>query len=175
MATSFTNASSYCPASAFLERCDQRSVARWCSDTNTAIESASLAANTKLLAALQSASGMVESACLVGHRYSPTDLAGLTGNAQAHLYQIVTWIAEFLLWSRRPVLGEGEPPFQYKIAYEELERLRRGESIFGIQEAADAGHLAVEREDASTVEDRGMVTYQAERLFGRRANRYDRR
>lgn len=168
--TVLTSATAYCSAAEFLNRYDRRTVAKLCSDTGEAIVDGALEANTNLAAALAQASGRVESASLVGERYTPTDLASLTGNAAAHLAGIVADLAYPILARRRPKENVEVPP-QAKEAEEWLEALARGMRIFGFAEAAEAGHMDSSTETRQIVENRKLWTYTAERMFGTRNNR----
>lgn len=168
MSTAFSNATSYLSTAEFLKRCDVRTVAQLCSDDGTEIDHTALLTNANLLAALLDASGAVESACLRGARYSPTDLAGLTGAAQGYLFRLIGRLTTCYIWERRPDLSS-EPPAYYKATLDALSNLEKGVAIFGIQEVADAGILTTERILPPIVEQRNEVSLQAQRLFGRRA------
>jgi len=168
MVTPLTNSTSLLPVAAYLARCDKRTVARLCSDTGTAIADGALASDPNLAAALLDATGAVEAACLVSGRYSPTDLAALTGAAQAHLYRLLSRLTTLFLWERRPDLEMPMPPL-IKEALDELELIRKGERLFGTVEAVDAGVVQSPKMTEAKVRDRAEVSYQSRRLFGNRA------
>lgn len=168
MATSRTSSTSYCSASELLKRVDRRTVARLCSDTTTPVVDAQLEGNANLDAALLGASGEVEAACLVGERYSPTDLALLEGAALAFLQDIVAGLAITRLYRRRPNPEMKEPAIAAE-ARAMLQQIRDGERIFGTDEHADAGvmqHDLMTQQDFETRFDRITA---AEEYFGRRA------
>ncbi len=93
---------------------------------------------------LLAASGQLESACLVGKRYTPADLAALTGAGSERVKKLVCDLAFWTLRQRRQP-GSADPK-QVPGAWEALETLtalRTGEQVFGFVEAAEAGLDAV--------------------------------
>lgn len=177
MSTFSSSSASLCPASAFLKRYDIRSVADLLSRDGTRIggtvpATATVEADVNLIAALKSGSGMLESACTKGGRYTVADLESLTGNSLELLYSIVSDLTMARLIQSRPDKRIPLPP-AYQEALAWLDQLAEGERIFGIQEAMDAGRADHENEDAADVEARNLATYQADRFFGRRANRVE--
>ncbi len=161
----------YLSVAEFLLRCDARFVGDMVSDDGTAVEPGSLTANTKLIAVLLDASGLVESAAMRGAKYAPEDLEALTGAAAGRLYRLITEIAVRYLYERRP--DRGPPPEMSKQAMEELLLLRQGEMVFGTVETAAAQNMDHEIETSRQVEIRYGTTFQAGRFFGRRSNRAD--
>lgn len=167
--TPLSNADSYCPVGEALKRADQRLLCELCSDQGSAVAASSLLTNANLAAALLDASGDLEAALLVGGRYTPADLAALTGAALGKLYRLITRLAVCYLYERRPDLGD--VPEVYQKAEEHLEVLRTGKWIFGTVEHANAGRPSHEVERARQVEAREGLAVQAEAYFGRRTNR----
>lgn len=169
MSTPLSNATSYASAADFLGRYDARSVGDYVSDLGVKVDPVSLLTNANLLTALADASGMVESACLVGLRYQPSDLAGLTGNSLSFLKRLVCDLAIGMLMMRRP--QKDRPiPVTYEMALEFLERLRTGERIFGIQETAEAGTPQSRIQDQGKRNTLNLASLQAGRYFGNRAD-----
>lgn len=168
--TLVTGSDTYCPVAEFLNRTEERSVGDWVSVDGTRVLVAALATDPKVLAALRSASGYLESVALLGGRYTPTDLAALTGNAQALLYQIVSQLARMELWQGRRNPKPGDAPPQMTVSVF-LDKLANGERIFGFQEVMDAGRFDVDDlTNADEVARNGLV-YQADRYFGDRTDR----
>lgn len=161
----------YLTVANFLLRCDQRTVADLVSDDGTAVDTSTLATNDKLIAALVDASGLVEGSAMRGGKYSPSDLAALTGVAAGRLYRLITEIAVRYLYERRP--DKGPAPEMSKLALEELELLRKGESVFGTVETFAAQSMDHEVETSRRVVDRDGTSFQSRRFFGRRSNRAD--
>jgi len=159
----------------FLKRKDWRTVADYCADDDvrSATAAALLADATKmanLQAALDDAAGMVEGAALAGNRYTPADLAALTGVGRAFLLRLIADLAMGLLVERRPDKKLPVPP-SFERAQAELEDLRFGKLIFGLQEAADAGQMDLDAETEVQATDRNLTSTQCQRFFGRRGNR----
>jgi len=98
-----------------------------------------LETDPKLLKLIAAAEGRVESACTVAKIYSTTKLAALTGNSLALLEEIVSGLVMIALLRRRP--GTYDEIRQETKGYEDyLDRLRKGERIFGgNEEAQEAG------------------------------------
>lgn len=118
---------------------DARRLGDLVSDDGTRVAAGSLSGNAKLEAALEAASGEVESAVFVGERYSTADLSGLTGNSLAYLKKIVCDIAYAILWERK---AEADPELRadaIERSQRHLKMLRSGERIFDVDEAKDAG------------------------------------
>ncbi len=119
-----------------------------------------------LLEILLGASGELESACLIGDRYSPTDLGALTGSGLQRLTKLVADLAFWTLAQRRqPSSADPEKVPGAKQALAELDRLRNGERIFGLQESADAG-LPDVSEPEPTRNIGSPVVSQSSRFFG---------
>lgn len=165
-----SNSSTYLSSEEFLKRVDRRTVGDLVSDDGTRVPSASLISDTNLAACLLDASGAVEAACLVGKRYTPEDLATLTGASLGHLYRLITRLTMLNLYERRPDENRRIPE-TYTAALDELERLQKGERIFGFIEHEEAGYLDHEKETAQDVVDRNGTVVIAERFFGTRTNR----
>lgn len=168
--TVLTSSTSYCSVAEFLKRVDVRTVGDLASDDTTRVEASALTTNEKVLTALEDASGEVESAALLGERYTPDDLNALTGMAQAKLQRLVADIAMALMIERRPSLKVPPPP-GIERTQEWLNMMAQGERIFGFQEVAEAGHLDHEVLTKDEVEDRAGLVYQARAYFGTRVDR----
>lgn len=178
MSTNLTSATSYLTPTLFVtEFYDARQCADLLSIDGTrvgaggtaaapTVDTAVVAADPKVQRALNVASGEVEKACLVGNRYSPTDLAGLEGMAQASLQGLVADLAfwQLLKW-RYPAMQETDT---FKAAQETLQQLRDGSRIFGIQENADAGLPATTFVTQQSIDTLNLNSTIARRFFGSR-------
>lgn len=168
--------SAYITAAELLLFVDYRTLSDLCTDTDgprplkTDFSDATTDLGAKTQAILKAASGYVEMACLNGGRYTPDDLAALTGNQAQALKKLVANLALWDFYTRRPDTTMPEPP-QAVEANRILDAVAAGEKIFGTQQAMDAGRLELTVETPIDVENRNLVTFQAERMFGRRANR----
>lgn len=175
MSTPVSNSTAYITAAELLVFVDFRTLSDLCSDDNGRPLKSDFTDSTTVLGAttvaiLKAASGYVEMACLNGGRYTPDDLAGLTGNQAQALKKIVANLALWDFYCRRPDPGMPEPP-QCAEANRLLDAIASGEKIFGIQETIDAGHAELTIETPQDVVARNLITYQSERMLGRRANR----
>lgn len=170
-----SSATSYASGSDLVKYHDARRIGDLISDTDTRIASASVPANAVVTAALLRASGEVEMAAQVGGKYTPTDLAGLTGAAAEALIGLVCDLAVWHIEKRRArgitpadVPGAAE-------AYEVLAALREGNLVFPTANAIDAmTQEVVEPTGNDTCEQDqcggryGETVGWARRFFGRR-------
>lgn len=93
---------------------------------------------------LLAASGQLESACLVGKRYTPADLQALNGAGAERVKKLVCDLCFWQLRQRRQP-GAADPkqvPGALE-AHETLTALRQGVQVFGFLESAEAGLDAV--------------------------------
>jgi hypothetical protein len=120
------------------------------------------------LAALEAASGEVESACLVSQRYRPADLQALIGVSAVMLQKIVARLAMAdLHWRRYP---DKDLPAAGVWAHDMLQKLRDGHRIFGTLEAEAAGNLEQQFLDLGTIQTVNLSTLQTQRYFGVRGD-----
>lgn len=164
MATNLTSSAPYCDGTTFIKIVDANAIADLVLDDGT--REASPATHANVTQALLRASGEVEMACQVGKKYSPTDLSGLEGAAQAALQGLVADLAFWHLLKRRyPMV---EPTEAYKSAMETLERLRLGERIFGTEENSDAGLPNTTFRTQQEIDDLNLNTTMGRRFWGKR-------
>lgn len=172
MAKTVTSGSvSYASVADLLIRYDERRIRDLVGDDGRREPTSSLATSTVLLELLAESSGEVESACLVAEKYTAADLVALTGNGESLLKRLVCDIAFQFLIDRRGKDGENEKPWRYERALEKLQQLRDGARIFGFQETQNAGHPVEGYRTEAQIQDQALSTYQAQRFFGRRAER----
>jgi phage gp36-like protein len=140
MATIVSSATSYADSDDLVDAHDVNKICHYASDAGVTLTPGDLPTNNIVSKALLRASGEVEMACYRGERYTPTDLAALTGASQAALKGLVCDLAFYHLAKRR--IPEPEKVSGYKEAREMLDALNKGELVFGIQEAAEAGQIS---------------------------------
>lgn len=128
---------SYAQPADCLKRYDQRVIGNLASDTGVAVTPTNLLTDPNLQAALDDAAGEIDMAILVAERYQPSDLAALTGTAQAILFRLNCDLAYIFLVRRRGTDVSTLP--QYNETQKTLQLLRDGERVFNIQSAQDAG------------------------------------
>lgn len=158
-----------------IAQCDVRTLGDFLSDTGDRLTPDEVADSDLLWSLLAQASGEVESALMVGGKYTLADLQALTGNSRQLLVNIVVGLALENVFDRRP--DRQQPQVhgrKVERARERLQQLRQGERIFALQEQADAGRPDHEVETPAVVEARNLNTFIGRRFFGRRSNRIDR-
>lgn len=129
----------YATPADIMARYDWREIGDLVSDNGEQVDRAELSSDVNLAAALDDASGEVDSALLVGGNYTPDQLAELTGNSLARLKHLVCMIAIANLLNRRPMANWERFKEIMDQVKESLEQLRRGENILNVPGKADAG------------------------------------
>lgn len=134
----------YATATDMISRFDVRNVGDIVSDDGTRATPTELETDPKLTAALDSAAGHINAACLQGERYTVSDLAGLDGDSKAYLVDINCTVAWAALWRRKSYTEDSQTRSEaIQRADEELTRLRSGEWVFDVAEAKAAGRADV--------------------------------
>jgi hypothetical protein len=169
--TPLGTATPYCSAAVLFQFHDAQQVAQLLRDgdgpqpTRARILDPESTEGLILATLLLAASGELESACLIGNRYSPTDLAALTGSGLGRLQKIVADLTFWALMQRRQP-GSADPktcPGALQ-GLTELDRLRNGERIFGFQDSAAAGLPTVT--DPDTTKQANPLVSNANPFFG---------
>jgi len=163
----------YAAPSDMAERFDERIIKDLASDTGQAV--ASITADTKVLAALDDGAGRIDSAATVGQQYTSANLAALTGTALSLLKRLNCELAMLFLMGRRQDkwLSDGYEKMERRCE-EQLERIRKGERVFGLTANRDAGLPTIdgptttEYRDLYLVRDRVQNFYPARVLPGLR-------
>lgn len=151
---------------------DWRQVADWVSTNDARGTEAEFDDNDTVLAHLRSASGRIQSACLVRKLYTHKQLADLVEssspltNSKAHLIELTVRIALYTLsrFKRRAVDTDIEEG--YRLAMADLERLTSGVRIFGgFDDAEEAG---LPKTTTFMDETPNRIVRRASRYFGYR-------
>ena len=136
----------YCTAAEMLSLHDWEAVAAYCHDSDgprpqrATLLNPATPAGAILSRALSAASGRIDSAVRCGKRYSPQDLAGLTGTARDYLVKLTADVAYWTVAQRRAPVGSSPDNVPgVKDALEDVQQLAKGERIFGLVEPAEAG------------------------------------
>lgn len=159
----------YATVPQLLDRKDYRTIGDLVSDDGSPVSEVALANNAKVAAALADASGMVDAALLAGSRYTTAQLSALTGNSQAYLIRIVCDITVALLYDRRPLYDVDGFEKAMKLSEAHLERLRKGEHVFDVEEVKAAGvpdtiaPSVIEVDRLNLIRDRTQNYYPARR------------
>lgn len=134
-----------------------------------------LLTDANLQAALDDAAGDVETAVLVGMKYTVDDLGALIGTpcvGRAKLYRLISAIAKVYLVERRPGTKIPEEFLaDMDRAQATLSALAKGAEIFPFRETAEAGAIDIEPATPDDVTLRFGPVVQAERYFGTRSDR----
>ena len=163
----------YASSADLTARFDSQIIRDLASDSGTQVEEGDLATDVKVQAALDDASGRVEAALTVARIYSTDDLDALTGNSLAMLKRIVCELAMAFLIGRRQekMLDEGLQRVEQK-SEEYLDRLRKGERLFGAnEEAQDAGLPTVGGMTAVEYNNLNLIPDRTHNYYPRRAGR----
>lgn len=156
----------YATASDLLDRKDWHTVADLATeDAQNPLTRTQTLNSAIVAAALDSASGAIDAALQQGGRYSPSDLAALTGNSLAYLKHLTCEIAMAYLFSRKPnyMIERYKAALDLHDAY--LERLRKGENVFNVTENIEAGTpdyvapLVTQIENLNLIRDRTRRFY----------------
>lgn len=114
---------------------------------------------------LLGASGMVESVCLIGNRYTPTDLQALDGGSKWLLKKLVSDLANWSVTQRKqPATADPRNVPGALQAFDMLKSLRDGEQIFGTVESGNAGLVSTQQANPSRLITPNVVG-RAVRLF----------
>lgn len=147
----------YATGDDLISRYDVDIIGDLATDDRVELDRSEVPDNTNVLAALLDASGEIDAALLAGGRYTPSQLAGLTGNTLNHLIRITCAIAMANLIERRPDRMSKELADSYRKTSDAwLEKLRRGENVFGIIEAT-AGTIDVATVQAVEIENLNLL------------------
>lgn len=166
---------SYATPAEMQRRFDWRIIGDLVADDANQVSASDQLTNNVLLDMLADASGEIESALIVGNRYSTADLEGLTGNSANTLVRLTCELAYLNLTTRRgeKYVEDNEP--LRKSVMDRLERLRKGENVLNLQPQKDAslvhvtGPTTLGIEQLNLMRDRvGTSFYPARRMpYGR--------
>lgn len=145
------------------------------SDDGTPVAPGELAENAKLLAILDAAAGRIDSAATVARLYDPADLAALAltpSPASALLKELNCTLAMARLLKRRAGSRHQEE-FEdaVKDAEEFLERLRKGERVFGLEANREAGLPTIDGPTAIDYQRLNLLPDRTLHYYPARANR----
>lgn len=163
---------SYATPADFLLRKSQQTVGELCSETGTAITPTALLTDANLQAALDSASGEIESALLQGGRYTVDDLDAIVANAdssltnaKAHLVRITCDIAMALLFDRKPTYSSDDYKAAIDLADVHLERLRTGKNVFNVAANIQAGLPTYDAPSVASVVSKGLIRDRTQHYY----------
>ena len=128
----------YAASTDLTARFDERVIADLASDSGEPV--GDLSSDATVEAALDDASGRIDAAVTVAQHYTPTQLAALTGTDLALLKRLTCELAMLFLMGRRQEswLGNDYERLEKRVE-DQLDRLRRGERLFGLEANRNAG------------------------------------
>ncbi len=156
----------YCTADELKPFIDKRVLAAYLSDSGQPISGDPFADTTLLPDLLLSVSGTLESACLVGAKYTADELDNLTAASKNHMFRILAGLLVDALRGRRDIISEKEArPASW--AQKELESLRKGYRIFSVPAVQDARAGTTARDETlqARIQRNGIVT-RMNRYYG---------
>lgn len=151
----------YATAADLIARKSSATLGALASDSDTEVAEGSLASDPKITAALLSASGAIESALVVGGRYTAAQLASLGTNANAYLVHMTCEIAMAYLYARKPTFFSDEYKAALDLQDTYLERLRKGQNVFNIDENVAAGAPSYASPSVAEVDSLGLIVDRA--------------
>lgn len=154
---------SYATPAQMLQRKDARTLGDLVADDDRQVDATDLLTDANLQAALDDASGDIEAALLVGGKFTPAQLAALTGNSQKHLIRICCEVAMFHLLNRRPSSNPEQWETYQKIRESTLDPLRKGINVFNIEANIEAGVVS---QRVPTVTDYEELNLWRDRMTG---------
>lgn len=165
---------SYADGADLIKRYDVDVIGTLCQDDREEIDRDVIATHENVLTALMDASGEIDVKLLSGGRYTPAQLAALTGNSQSLLKKVCCAIAMANLFERRTTSAYEELAEKVaKQSREYLKALASGENVFGIEEliSGEAAILSVDTVQAVEIENRRLITGRMSRYFPGTAQR----
>lgn len=173
--TPLTSATAFATTRQLTQLVDWRIVADCVSDTpgrvsRRAVRDASHPAGAVVAQLLLQATGQVLMKAQAGGKYTPADLAALTGAGAAALVGLVCGTALLLTVGRRTATADlaKRVPLAAE-AKETLEAIRKGEAVFGLLEPTQAAAMDAS-ELYSDQQIGGRIVTNARRFFGHRGN-----
>jgi phage gp36-like protein len=159
---------SYSSVGDFYSRFDENVARDLCSDSGQPAPRT----NDALLAVLDDAAGRILAACLKGRIYSKDDLTGLTGTSLSLLKRIQCEMAMAYLLERRPEKsGADWPKMLYERSEGYLEQLARGERLFDVENAQDAGLPTIDGPNLADYQYLNLLPDRTRHFFPSRGRR----
>lgn len=157
---------SFASANDLTERYDYRLIGDLCSDEMSELTLGQVLAEAKVSSALNDGAGEILVCLQTGGNYNESDLDELDGLNRSHLIRVNCDIAMANLIQRRPNRVNVEVAEKIcEKAREHLNRLRKGENIFGIPAKIESGNLSVSSMSAAQLEGLNLIPDRMHRYF----------
>jgi phage gp36-like protein len=133
-------------ASDMIARYSAEQLGDLCGGVGQRVAEVDLASNSKMTAALSTATGYAKATLLRAEHYSEADLDALTGESLDFLKDIVCRFAHWFLWRRKKYLGDKDPARQeaYEDFKEALQMLKDGAWVLNVTANKEAGRGQVD-------------------------------
>lgn len=164
----------YASASDLIARHDENLIGDLIRDDHERADSTEIASSSVVSSALVDASGQVEAAMLCGNRYSPTELAALTGNSLGLLKMVVCIIAMSVLLRRRFGAHMEMEKYYDEVSRRYLEDLRTGKNLFNLTDDTSNRTAATPSTDGPTTVDYSNLNMLPEQMVRHFPNRQSR-
>ena len=161
----------YADADDLKARHDVRTIQHLATDDGEEPPEVTLGSNTIVSVALDGASGDVDMALLAGNRYTTTQLSGLTGNSLAALKDITCDLAMARLYKRRTGLSFETYRDIRDLADAHLDRLRKGQNVFNLEELKKAGLPTIDGPSVAQYERLNTIPDRAHGIYPQRGQR----
>lgn len=155
----------YASSSDLSARFDETIIKDLASDSGEPV--VDISSDAKVSAALDDSSGRIDAAVLVAGIYAVTDLTALTGNSLALLKRLTCELAMCDLMRRRqdPEVYE-KLAFMKKDVEDYLDRLRKGERLFGaVDDAIGAGKPTIDGPTATDYQRLNIITVRTRNFY----------
>jgi hypothetical protein len=160
----------YCAGNDLKPFIDKRWLAQLISDAGAPVGGDPFADSVVLPSLILAAGGEVESACLVGGKYTPDDLNNLLANSKQLLIRIIAGLVVKQGRERRMYVEDEKRqnlPIA-RFAQTQLDLIRKGERIFSVAAVQDARTMSSRDESLPARVVRDGITERNHRYFGRR-------
>ncbi|MBX3422217.1 MAG: hypothetical protein KF752_11740 [Pirellulaceae bacterium] len=158
-----------------VDRYDYRVIGDLCTDEGSELDRSQVMTDLKVESSIRDASGEILVNLQMGGNYTQADLESLTGLNRSHLVRVTCDIAMALLIQRRPNRVNAEIADKIcEKAKDHINRLKKGENVFGFQSKLNAGTLQVSHMDVQQVESLNLLPDRMGRFFpdqGQRSRR----
>lgn len=164
---------SYADGEDLIKRYDVDMIGALAWDEREDMDREAVPTHPTVLTLLEDASGEIDVCLLAGGRYTPAQLAALTGNSLSHLKRITCAVAMASLFERRPGMYEEIAERVAKTARANLTALKKGENIFGIPELenGNAGTIDVATVESIEIDNLNLLPGRMSRYFPGTAQR----
>lgn len=162
------SSTSYCTAAELKPYIDKRVLAALLSDTGTPLTGDPFTDSVNLPSILLAASGTLESACLVGAKYTADELDNLPAASKQHMIRILAGLVMDTLRNRRTEFSTGDKEVRgASWAEKQIVMLRNGHRIFSIASVQDARAGTQTRDESPTARaNRRDIVVRNSRYFG---------